>query len=140
MNEKTTVLVAEDEVGWLRMLENTLEDEGFEVIPVDDRQGVIDNFEKADVLVIDVMLGEPQEEAFGIVAVGELLRDHRLDARAPVIFVSSLNEHDDLPERKLREHEIPADRYVWLQKLFEEEELLRNINEELARRASSSSG
>ncbi len=132
MSERVRVLIAEDERMFLVGYQDYLEDEGFQVIPVSEAQGLLESASTAQVLVVDARL--PTEQLEGIEAVTLMLREGKLPDAVPVIFISVLPRDEPLCKHKLDELPIPDDRYVWLQKPFELELLSNTIRGELGKR------
>lgn len=136
----TRVLLAEDDALWLDLIRRPLRRNGFEVLSVESSAGVLAHAAEADVLVIDSMLDDPFSDYTGIGAVGRLLGEGGIRPEVPIVFVSANSEHDRGVEGKLRELAIPKDRYVWLQKNFEEDYFIEVIRAELRKRAGSADG
>ncbi|MCX6907995.1 MAG: response regulator [Verrucomicrobia bacterium] len=136
MSSKKTVLLADDELIHLVSYRDYLEDAGFRVIAVEDALGVEKHFGEARALVVDARL--PTARLEGLEVVAKLLRDGTLEPTVAVIFISVHSEDDDVCQQKFKDlfKELPQlkGRYVWLQKHFELEMLLKTIEDELARR------
>ena len=130
MNERHTILVAEDDLGFRVLIMDYLHDEGFRVILAEDAAGVLQHGPDVDALVVDVRL--PTGRLEGIEAVANLISDGKLSSETPVVFISVHTETDDPCRRKLYEMSIPKERYSWLQKPFELERLVGVIRGKFA--------
>lgn len=128
------VLLAEDTRTLRQCYTWGLEDEGYEVKAVATADELKTSATDADVLVVDARLPS-HEKMEGIASIGELLRENRIAARVPIIFISILDADDSWVVDKLQRSGIPPDRYIWLLKPFEVELLARRIELSLSQRA-----
>jgi len=85
------VLYVEDEIFLARIVSETLQSRGFEVITEHDGARAVQQFEavKPDVCVLDIML--PHKDGF---AIADEIREH--DAHVPIIFLSAKSEAKDV--------------------------------------------
>ena len=124
MNKKIKLLLVEDEVFLGRIVKETLEKHGFEVVHEIHGGKVLEllNVVKPDICVFDVML--PGKDGFTLV---EEIR--KTDKRLPVIFLTSKSMTEDV----VRGFEKGGNDY--LRKPFSMEELIVRINALLQRTA-----
>ncbi len=87
MTDKPTVLVVEDDVQWQKLLKETLEDEGYNVIALDDyRQGrQALNYHHFDLVILDLELDTSAPTLDGERLLRRLRQHH---AETPCIIVS----------------------------------------------------
>ena len=123
-NEKTTVLLADDDYGYRYPLQVTLEDLHYRVIAVGTASEIAEHYDQIDIMVLDVRL--PTEKAEGIAAADKLRRSNRPQEQRPVIFISVLRE-----EECLRKLENFPGKYYWLVKPFPIEDLDEMIRKAL---------
>ena len=121
MAEKKTILVADDEYGFRFPFRIYLKNHGFNVIEASNGGEVFGKIAAADLLMIDVIFPESRE---GIEIVKKIrnYKDEKIK-NIPVIFFSILFESACVGE--VSEGLEP---YSWLQKPFEFETLLDEIN------------
>jgi two-component system, NarL family, capsular synthesis sensor histidine kinase RcsC len=141
MNNKFTVLVAEDEPINQILLRDRLKDEGFHVILAKNENEILEYGLQADLLVVDVRLVEIEypittDHTEGIDAVSRLITERGLSSKVPIIFVSIYEETYELYARKLNERPELQQRYRWLQKPFELDLLIDAISKALKISAS----
>ena len=88
---KTKVFYVEDEVFLARIVKESLESRGFEVVMESDGGKAINTFKQAkpDICVLDVML--PNKDGF---AVADEIRD--LDENIPIIFLTAKTQTEDV--------------------------------------------
>jgi DNA-binding response OmpR family regulator len=88
---KTKVFYVEDEVFLARIVKESLESRGFEVIMESDGAKAIDVFKKTqpDICVLDVML--PNKDGF---AIADEIRD--LNENIPIIFLTAKTQTEDV--------------------------------------------
>ncbi len=88
---KTKVLYVEDELFLGKIVRESLESRGFDVIMEDDGAKVLDQFQKTkpDICVLDVML--PNKDGF---TIADEIRE--LDEEVPIIFLTAKTQTDDV--------------------------------------------
>ena len=88
---KTKVFYVEDEVFLARIVKESLESRGFEVVMESDGGKAINTFKQAkpDICVLDVML--PNKDGF---AVADEIRD--IDENIPIIFLTAKTQTEDV--------------------------------------------
>lgn len=89
--KKTKVLYVEDEVFLAKIVSETLQGRGYDVILEGDGGKAVDQFnkEKPDVCVLDIML--PNKDGF---AIADEIRDR--DEKVPIIFLSAKSQTSDV--------------------------------------------
>jgi DNA-binding response OmpR family regulator len=89
--KKAKVLYVEDEVFLAKIVSETLEGRGYEVVLENDGGKAIDQFnkEKPDVCVLDIML--PNKDGF---AIADQIREK--DGNVPIIFLSAKSQTTDV--------------------------------------------
>ena len=89
--KKTKVLYVEDEVFLAKIVSETLQSRGYDVILEGDGGKAMDQFskEKPDVCVLDIML--PNKDGF---AIADEIRDK--DEQVPIIFLSAKSQTNDV--------------------------------------------
>jgi len=120
---KTKVFYVEDEVFLARIVKESLESRGFEVVMESDGGKAIDAFKQAkpDICVLDVML--PNKDGF---AVADEIRD--LDENIPIIFLTAKTQTEDV----VKGFTLGGNDYV--RKPFSMEELIARVQNLLRRR------
>jgi CheY-like chemotaxis protein len=138
MKTNKKILIAEDSPSMMMVIEHRLKKEGFETIPVNHAQGIIDHGLTVDSLVIDVRLPANDEDMqsphlrpMGIEAVGWLIEKKNLPENVPIIFISVWEETEATVQRALKSHSDLKNRYVWIQKPFELDFLVYYIKDRL---------
>jgi DNA-binding response OmpR family regulator len=88
---KTKILYVEDELFLAKIVRETLEGRGFEVVMESDGAKAVDMFKKSqpDICVLDVML--PNKDGF---AIADEIRD--LNEDIPIIFLTAKTQTDDV--------------------------------------------
>ncbi|PKQ28670.1 MAG: hypothetical protein CVT63_01430 [Candidatus Anoxymicrobium japonicum] len=119
MNEK--ILVVDDEKKIVKMVKNTLENEGYVVLEASDGEAALELFreERPDLVVLDILM--PRMDGF------EFCRRVRQTSRTPIIILSAKLEEDD----KLEGLGLGADDYMT--KPFSPRELVARIRAVLRR-------
>src|SRR5436189_1568727 len=117
---KTKVFYVEDEVFLARIVKESLESRGFEVVIESDGGKAIDAFKQAkpDICVLDVML--PNKDGF---AIADEIRD--LDENIPIIFLTAKTQTEDV----VKGFSLGGNDYV--RKPFSMEELIVRIQNAL---------
>lgn len=112
------ILIVDDDPILRKVLQNSLEQKGYQVISVDSGQSALRQFNQdvPDIIVSDVSM--PEMDGFEFC---RQLRSQPSGKLIPFIFLSAKNELDD----RIQGHTIGADSY--LSKPFEMKELLANI-------------
>src|SRR3954466_9759512 len=89
--KKTKVLYVEDEVFLAKIVSETLQSRGYEVVLENDGGRAVEQFnkEKPDVCVLDIML--PNKDGF---AIADEIRDK--DTEVPIIFLSAKSQTADV--------------------------------------------
>ena len=89
--ERTKILYVEDELFLAKIVRESLETRGFEVVMESDGAKVMDVFKKArpDICVLDVML--PNKDGF---AIADEIRE--LDEQIPIIFLTAKTQTEDV--------------------------------------------
>lgn len=89
--KKAKVLYVEDEVFLAKIVSETLQGRGYDVILENDGGKALDQFtkEKPDVCVLDIML--PNKDGF---TIADEIRDR--DAQVPIIFLSAKSQTNDV--------------------------------------------
>ena len=89
--KKAKVLYVEDEVFLAKIVSETLQGRGYDVILESDGGRALDQFnkEKPDVCVLDIML--PNKDGF---AIADEIRDR--DTHVPIIFLSAKSQTSDV--------------------------------------------
>ena len=124
---KTKVFYVEDEVFLARIVKESLESRGFEVVMESDGGKAVNAFKQAkpDICVLDVML--PNKDGF---AVADEIRD--LDENIPIIFLTAKTQTEDA----VKGFELGGNDYV--RKPFSMEELIARVQNLLRRRKDGS--
>ncbi|MGB5637060.1 MAG: response regulator [Waterburya sp.] len=112
------ILVVDDDLTLCKVLQNSLEQKGYQVISVNSGKDALVKFsqEIPDIIVSDISM--PEMDGFEFC---RQLRSQPSGKLIPFIFLSAKNELDD----RIQGHTIGADNY--LTKPFEMKELLANI-------------
>ena len=120
---KTKVFYVEDEVFLARIVKESLESRGFEVVMESDGGRAVNAFKQAkpDICVLDVML--PNKDGF---AVADEIRD--LDENIPIIFLTAKTQTEDV----VKGFALGGNDYV--RKPFSMEELIARVQNLLRRR------
>jgi len=109
-----------------------LTDEGFDVVLVKDKGGLLVEAPSADVLVIDVSLtGSDKME--GIEAMAELVKSGGIRRTVPIVFYSNYEETTPMIRKRLQSLPALDARYRWVHKDLEYEAITDAIEAELAR-------
>jgi DNA-binding response OmpR family regulator len=113
---KAKVLYVEDELFLAKIVSETLQSRGYDVILESDGGKAFDQFnkEKPDVCVLDIML--PNKDGF---AIADQIRDK--DAQVPIIFLSAKSQTNDV----VNGFKVGANDYI--RKPFSIEELIVRI-------------
>ena len=124
--DKVKVLYVEDELFLGKIVRESLESRGFEVIMEDDGAKVLDLFKKTkpDICVLDVML--PNKDGF---TIADEIRE--LDEEVPIIFLTAKTQTEDVVEG----FTIGGNDYV--RKPFSMEELIVRIQNLLRNKQDS---
>jgi len=131
VTRRLTVLVADDEAIFLKVLTARLTDEGYEVLPVTNQDELATKAPEADALVVDARL--PSEKLEGLEVVASLFQPSpRIGPDTPILFISVHAETDDAIRDKLKQLPALAGRYRWLQKPFETDLLVELLRDALA--------
>jgi len=117
----TTILVADDDVGYRFIISNFLRDYGYHVIEAANESEIKSQASEANLWVFDVRL--PTSKLEGIIVAKELL-DRSIYPQYPILFMSVLPESMAYELQELKERSIP---YEWIKKPFEIELLLSKI-------------
>jgi CheY-like chemotaxis protein len=126
------VVLADDEDSYLDAYGPYLEDIGFQVTTVKDKDGLLREGPTADVLVVDACLPS-DEQMEGIEAVAELIGDGRVCQGVPVIFISGYRADTPKVRDKLRSLPMLKERCRWVWKDDEFEILGDTIRDESKR-------
>ncbi|EAZ80509.1 response regulator transcription factor [Algoriphagus machipongonensis] len=123
MNEKTTVLLAEDEIALGTIIQESLESRDFKVILCSNGEIAWEKYksEQPEVLVLDVMM--PKKDGF---TLAEQIR--KIDPFTPIIFLTSKGQTEDV----VKGFGHGGNDYV--RKPFSMEELIVRIHAQLDRR------
>ena len=121
MNNRQRIMVVDDDQNMLRILNRTLELEGYDAIVVADGNSALSLLENIspDLVILDIMMPEPD----GIRTL-ELIRER---SNVPVIMLTAMNEERTM-ERSLS---LGADDYV--RKPFSTKSLIARIRAKLRR-------
>ena len=130
--QKRQAVVAEDEPHFLQPYKMYLEDLGFDVKAVMDKEGLMEAAPHAQLLVVDVCLPNA-EKMEGLECVAELIKDSRIKSRVPIIFISGYREDSPMVKKKLSAHSVLKERYRWVWKDDEVEVLGDAIDAEFNR-------
>ena len=122
--KKLLMLLVEDEEDMLKAIRLRLEANDYEVIPARDGQEALmkARTEKPDLIILDIML--PKMDGF---KVCRMLKFDEKYQNIPIVVVSAKTQKADIERGK----EMGADAYIT--KPFKSEELLKTINELLAK-------
>jgi DNA-binding response OmpR family regulator len=114
--KKTKVLYVEDEIFLAKIVSETLQERGYEVVLESDGGRALDQFvrEKPDVCILDIML--PNKDGFSI---ADDIRER--DAQVPIIFLSAKSQTVDV----VNGFRLGANDYI--RKPFSIEELIVRI-------------
>jgi len=129
MIHRRTVLLAEDEEMHSFPMEVALKRAGFETQVVRNFDDVVACGSTVDALVIDVRL--PTEALEGLHAAAELVR-RGLPRTVPIIFASVYSEEVDKVRTTLAQLPELSGRYVWLEKWFEPQNLVKVVERRMA--------
>jgi two-component system phosphate regulon response regulator PhoB/two-component system alkaline phosphatase synthesis response regulator PhoP len=104
-NHKAKILLVEDEKSLSEMYQAKLIKEGFEVISVDNGEGVpqVADTAKADLILLDIIL--PKEDGF---AALKDLKENSKTKKIPVIMLTNLGQDEDIKKGK----QLGADLYL----------------------------
>ncbi len=116
-----TILIADDDFGYRSPLVEMFEDFGFTVYEAIDKDQVRDFASHSAVWIVDVRLPTVQQE--GIEIVQELV-ERGVKPAYPVVFISALPKTFQDTENKLLKLDFE---YVWKEKPFELEDVLRTV-------------
>jgi len=121
--KKAKVLYVEDEIFLAKIVSETLQSRGYDVILESDGGRALDQFnkEKPDVCVLDIML--PNKDGF---AIADEIRDR--DTQVPIIFLSAKSQTSDV----VNGFKTGANDYI--RKPFSIEELIVRIENVLKRK------
>ena len=121
MNDRQRIMVVDDDQNMLKILNRTLELEGYDAIVVADGNSALNLLENMapDLVILDIMMPEPD----GIRTL-ELIRER---SNVPVIMLTAMNE-ERIMERSLS---LGADDYV--RKPFSTRSLIARIRAKLRR-------
>jgi DNA-binding response OmpR family regulator len=114
--KKAKVLYVEDEVFLAKIVSETLQDRGYDVVLESDGGNALNQFVRAkpDVCILDIML--PNKDGF---TIADEIRD--VDTRVPIIFLSAKSQTSDV----LNGFKMGANDYI--RKPFSIEELIVRI-------------
>jgi DNA-binding response OmpR family regulator len=114
---KVKVLYVEDEPFLGKIVKESLESRDFEVLMLDDGEGVVETFRanKPDICVLDIML--PSKDGYSIAR-----EIRKVNASTPVIFVTAKIQTEDV----LKGFDVGGNDYI--RKPFSMEELIVRIN------------
>jgi len=114
--KKAKILYVEDEIFLAKIVTETLQTRGYEVVMEDDGADAVDTFvkEKPDVCVLDIML--PNKDGF---AIADEIREK--NAQVPIIFLSAKSQTSDV----VNGFKLGANDYI--RKPFSIEELIVRI-------------
>jgi DNA-binding response OmpR family regulator len=123
--KKTKVLYVEDEIFLAKIVSETLQSRGYDVVLEDDGAHVMRLFteEKPDLCILDIML--PNKDGF---AIADEIRER--DAQVPIIFLSARSQSSDV----VTGFKAGANDYV--RKPFSMEELIVRIENALRGRGA----
>jgi DNA-binding response OmpR family regulator len=123
--KKTKVLYVEDEVFLAKIVSETLQDRGYEVVLESDGAKALEQFgkEKPDICVLDIML--PNKDGFSI---ADDIREK--DGQVPIIFLSAKSQTSDV----VNGFRLGADDYI--RKPFSIEELIVRIENVLKKKSA----
>jgi DNA-binding response OmpR family regulator len=123
--KKTTILYVEDEIFLARIVAESLEERGFEVVMESDGAKALAKFTQTapDVCVLDIML--PNKDGF---AIADEIREK--DANVPIIFLSAKSQTADV----VNGFKVGANDYI--RKPFSVEELIVRIENVLRTKES----
>ena len=118
------ILVVEDELLIARLLKETLEIDGYQVVTMLNGEDAIQYAlrETPHLIIVDIML--PDIDGFEVI---QRLRDHPKTMHIPIIVLSALGEAED----KMRAYEKDVDGYIT--KPFNTDELLARVRRQLRR-------
>lgn len=121
--KKTKVLYVEDEIFLAKIVSETLQSRGYDVVLESDGGKAMDQFtkEKPDVCVLDIML--PNKDGF---AIADEIRDK--DEQVPIIFLSAKSQTSDV----INGFKTGANDYI--RKPFSIEELIVRVENVLKRK------
>lgn len=128
MTRNTIILLAEDEEMHSFPMEVALKRAGFETKVVRNFEAVVACGGDVDALLIDARL--PTEALEGLHAAAELVR-RGLPRAVPIIFVSVYSDETDQVRSTLADLPELAGRYIWLEKWFEPQNLIKIIRRQL---------
>ena len=142
-DEKTSVLLADDEDIILFTIGGFLRDQGHDVKETSSLKGIRMMAPEANIWIIDARLSGP--EANGVKVVGEILRQQKIEPHVVIIFISNSLENDPSCQAALGKfpdefklNEPGRTRYVWLRKPVEFFNLAATIADEIAQRRCES--
>ena len=119
----TKLLYVEDEVFLARIVKESLESRGFDVIMESDGAKAVDQFQRSrpDICVLDIML--PNKDGF---TIADEIRE--IDEHVPIIFLTAKTQAEDV----VKGFTLGGNDYV--RKPFSMEELIVRIQNSLSRR------
>lgn len=127
--KKAKVLYVEDEIFLAKIVSETLQDRGFDVVLESDGGNAVHQFDitKPDVCVLDIML--PHKDGF---AIADEIREK--DTQVPIIFLSAKSQSSDV----VTGFKIGANDYI--RKPFSMEELIVRIENVLRNKTTIQEG
>lgn len=123
---KTKVLYVEDEIFLARIVSESLQDRGYDVVMESDGGQALEQFRKVspDVCVLDIML--PNKDGF---TIADEIRD--INEQVPIIFLSAKSQSSDV----VQGFKVGANDYI--RKPFSVEELIARIENVLRHRGET---
>lgn len=137
MNKDYTILLAEDEEGFVLPYKHYLEKNGFKVILASDVQELSKKISSADFLVVDVRLpkifteGNAPGSVNGIKIISKHIKNHNISKSMPIIFISVLDGKEPACLEAIKELKDVGGSFKWLKKPFEPEYLCSLIEKHL---------
>lgn len=124
--KKTKVLYVEDEVFLAKIVSETLQSRGYEVVLEGDGGKALEQFarEKPDICILDIML--PHKDGF---AIADEIREK--DTQVPIIFLTAKSQTSDV----VNGFRIGANDYI--RKPFSIEELIARIENALKKKTTT---
>jgi DNA-binding response OmpR family regulator len=125
---KTKVLYVEDEIFLARIVSESLQDRGYDVVLENDGGQALEQFRKVspDVCVLDIML--PNKDGF---TIADEIRN--INEQVPIIFLSAKSQSSDV----VQGFKVGANDYI--RKPFSVEELIVRIENVMRQRAETTS-
>jgi CheY-like chemotaxis protein len=136
VSRKPKVLLAEDEEMHSFPIEVALRRVGLLVTTVTNASDAISKGVDMDALVIDARL--PSEALEGLHAAAQLIKSG-FPPSNPLVFISVYSEENQNVQQKMKQYPELKNRYVWLEKFFEPNNLIRILHREWARGRASGS-